>query len=85
MRPKHDTPLQRPRQSLHRGQPATATATASSGTSASAVASAAWRAGWIDAGLVQVRMPGGTAPVRLVEQEGVLQGVALFGTARRVS
>lgn len=60
-------------------------ATASSGTSASAVASAAWRAGWIDAGLVQVCMPGGTAPVRLVEQEGVLQGVALFGTARRVS
>jgi len=55
--------------------------TASSGTSASAVASAAWLSGWVQAGLVEVVMPGGTAPVRLIEQEGQLQQVQLFGTA----
>ena len=58
--------------------------TASSGTSASAVACAAWTAGWVSAGLVQVKMPGGTAPVRLVEQDGVLRQVLLFGTANRL-
>ncbi|WP_397451781.1 diaminopimelate epimerase [Pseudomonas sp. NA-150] len=58
--------------------------TASSGTSASAVACAAWRVGEVDAGLVQVVMPGGTAPVRLIEQDGALQQVMLFGAARRV-
>jgi diaminopimelate epimerase len=58
--------------------------TASSGTSASAVASAAWLCGWVDAGLVEVVMPGGTAPVRLVEHDGLLQNVQLFGTARRM-
>lgn len=57
--------------------------TASSGTSASAVASAAWLSGWVQAGLVDVVMPGGTAPVRLIEQEGRLQQVQLFGTAHR--
>jgi diaminopimelate epimerase len=57
--------------------------TASSGTSASAVACAAWRAGLINAGLVHVTMPGGTAPVRLVEGDGSLQQVSLFGVARR--
>jgi len=57
--------------------------TASSGTSASAVACAAWRVGWVDAGEVRVEMPGGTAPIRLVEQAGELQSVHLFGAARR--
>ncbi|KPA88858.1 diaminopimelate epimerase [Pseudomonas asplenii] len=57
--------------------------TASSGTSASAVACAAWRVGWVAAGEVRVEMPGGTAPIRLLEQGGELQGVHLFGTARR--
>lgn len=55
--------------------------TASSGTSASAVASAAWLCGWVDAGTVDVVMPGGTAPVRLIEQEGQLKHVQLFGQA----
>jgi diaminopimelate epimerase len=58
--------------------------TASSGTSASAVACAAWRVGWVRPGLVEVVMPGGTAPVRLLEQQGKLQQVLLFGTARRI-
>jgi diaminopimelate epimerase len=56
--------------------------TASSGTSASAVACAAWTAGWVNAGTVLVEMPGGTAPVRLVEKNGLLERVFLFGTAR---
>lgn len=56
--------------------------TASSGTSASAVASAAWLCGWVEAGTVEVVMPGGTAPVRLIEQEGQLKQVQLFGQAR---
>jgi hypothetical protein len=30
---------------------------------------------------VEVVMPGGTAPVRLIEQDGRLQQVQLFGTA----
>ncbi|MCI8209442.1 diaminopimelate epimerase [Pseudomonas sp. S25] len=55
--------------------------TASSGTSASAVACAAWYAGSVSAGLVQVEMPGGTAPVRLEEQNGELR-VSLFGVAK---
>ena len=57
--------------------------TASSGTSASAVACAAWHAGRVSAGLIEIEMPGGTAPVRLVESDGELQEVALFGVARR--
>lgn len=56
--------------------------TASSGTSASAVASAAWFCGWVQAGLVEVVMPGGTAPLRLIEHDGQLLQVQLFGTAR---
>lgn len=56
--------------------------TASSGTSASAVASASWQAGWVHAGLVKVTMPGGTAPIRLVEQDGQLHQVLLFGVAK---
>ncbi|MCU7647566.1 diaminopimelate epimerase [Pseudomonas piscis] len=59
--------------------------TASSGTSASAVACAAWRVGWVKAGEVQVVMPGGTAPLRLEERDGVLRRVSLFGTAQRMS
>lgn len=55
--------------------------TASSGTSASAVASAAWLCGWVGAGTVEVVMPGGTAPVRLIEHEGQLANVQLFGAA----
>lgn len=54
--------------------------TASSGTSASAVACAAWHAGLVNAGMVQVSMPGGTAPVRLEEVDGELR-VSLFGVA----
>lgn len=57
--------------------------TASSGTSASAVACAAWHAGLVDAGMIQVSMPGGTAPVRLREGNGDLQ-VSLFGVAKIV-
>lgn len=56
--------------------------TASSGTSASAVACAAWRAGWVCAGDVEVVMPGGTAPVRLHVQAQTLLSVSLFGAAR---
>jgi diaminopimelate epimerase len=55
--------------------------TASSGTSASAVASACWRAGWVQGGRIKVTMPGGTAPIRLIEQDGELQQVLLFGVA----
>lgn len=57
--------------------------TASSGTSASAVACAAWQAGWVSAGEVQVVMPGGTAPVLLEESDGELIRVRLFGTAHQ--
>lgn len=55
--------------------------TASSGTSASAVACAAWLNGWVGAGLVEIIMPGGTAPVRLTEQDNQLRHVQLFGAA----
>ncbi|KJH86906.1 DeoR faimly transcriptional regulator [Pseudomonas fluorescens] len=58
--------------------------TASSGTSASAVASAAWRVGWVKAGVVRVVMPGGTAPILLEEEAGELMRVRLFGAARLV-
>jgi len=57
--------------------------TESSGTSASAVACAAWRAGWVTSGAVEVVMPGGTAPVRLHAEAGELLSVSLFGTAQR--
>ncbi|PYC02166.1 diaminopimelate epimerase [Pseudomonas protegens] len=59
--------------------------TASSGTSASAVACAAWRVGWVQAGRVEVLMPGGTAPLLLQETDGVLTRVSLFGTARALA
>ncbi len=56
-------------------------ATASSGTSATAVACAAWHVGLVQAGQVSVQMPGGTAPLKLLEREGELIAVQLFGTA----
>lgn len=56
--------------------------TESSGTSATAVACAAWQVGLVAAGQVSVQMPGGTAPLKLLEQDGRLAGVWLFGTAR---
>lgn len=59
--------------------------TASSGTSASAVACAAWAAGLVKGGAVQVKMPGGIAPLKLDEQDGALLGVALFGVATGVA
>jgi diaminopimelate epimerase len=59
--------------------------TASSGTSASAVASAAWRVGWVKAGVVRVVMPGGTAPILLEEEAGELVRVRLFGAARPIT
>jgi diaminopimelate epimerase len=58
--------------------------TASSGTSASAVACAAWRVGWVEAGEVQVVMPGGTAPILLEAIDGEQVRVRLFGTARLI-
>jgi diaminopimelate epimerase len=58
--------------------------TASSGTSACAVAAAAWLAGSVSGGMVEVVMPGGIAPVRLIENEGSLVQVLLFGTACRL-
>lgn len=58
--------------------------TASSGTSASAVASAAWRVGWVAAGLVRVVMPGGTAPILLEQQDEEGVRVRLFGTAKAI-
>ncbi len=56
-------------------------ATESSGTSATAVACAAWQAGLVQAGQVSVQMPGGTAPLKLVAEQGQLIAVQLFGTA----
>ncbi|MGY2137951.1 diaminopimelate epimerase [Pseudomonas reactans] len=56
--------------------------TASSGTSASAVACAAWRAGWVESGEVEVVMPGGIAPVRLQTDGETVLSVSLFGAAR---
>lgn len=58
--------------------------TASSGTSASAVAAAAWLAGRVSAGMVEVVMPGGSAPIRLIERDGDLVQILLFGTARKL-
>lgn len=57
--------------------------TLSSGTSACAVASAMWRSGQILAGDSEVEMPGGTAPIRLLESDGELVQVQLFGVAEK--
>jgi diaminopimelate epimerase len=57
--------------------------TLSSGTSATAVASAARKLGLLDANTVNVRMPGGVAPVRFDERNGSLARVMLFGVAQQ--
>jgi len=59
--------------------------TLSSGSSATAVASAARKLELLDANTVNVRMPGGLAPVRFDERNGNLQRVMLFGEARRAN
>ena len=55
--------------------------TASSGTSATAIACAFWRLGFVGAGRVEVEMPGGTAPLALVENDGQLSQMRLLGMA----
>lgn len=57
--------------------------TLSSGSSATAVASAARTLGLVTATLVNVKMPGGVAPVRFDEHNQTLQRVMLFGQAQR--
>ncbi|TSA11604.1 MAG: diaminopimelate epimerase [Betaproteobacteria bacterium] len=57
--------------------------TLSSGSSATAVASAARKLGLVDAQSVDVRMPGGIAPVRFDERDGRLARVMLFGEAQQ--
>jgi diaminopimelate epimerase len=57
--------------------------TLSSGSSATAVASAARKLGLLDAKTVNVRMPGGVAPVRFDERNGSLERVMLFGEAQQ--
>ena len=59
--------------------------TLSSGSSATAVASAARKLGLLDANTVNVRMPGGVAPVRFEERNGSLARVMLFGEARQAN
>jgi len=59
--------------------------TLSSGTSATAVASAARKLGLLDAKTVNVRMPGGVAPVRFDERNGSLERVMLFGEAQQAN
>jgi diaminopimelate epimerase len=59
--------------------------TLSSGTSATAVASAARALGLLGAKTVNVVMPGGVAPVRFDESDGILKRVMLFGEARRTN
>lgn len=57
--------------------------TLSSGSSATAVACAARALGLVDAKTVNVAMPGGVAPVRFDENNGILERVMLFGEARK--
>jgi len=59
--------------------------TLSSGSSATAVASAARKLALLDAKTVNVRMPGGVAPVRFDERNGSLERVMLFGEAQRAN
>jgi diaminopimelate epimerase len=59
--------------------------TLSSGSSATAVASAARKLGLVDAKTVNVRMPGGVAPVRFEQGDGGLERVMLFGEARQAN
>ena len=57
--------------------------TLSSGSSATAVASAARKLGLVDAKTINVKMPGGVAPVRFDERNGSIERVMLFGEAQR--
>jgi len=59
--------------------------TLSSGSSATAVASAARALGLVDAKTVNVKMPGGVAPVRFDEHNQFLERVMLFGQAQRAN
>jgi diaminopimelate epimerase len=59
--------------------------TLSSGSSATAVASAARALGLLGAKTVNVVMPGGVAPVRFDESDGILKRVMLFGEAQRTN
>ena len=59
--------------------------TLSSGSSATAVASAARELDLIKAKTVNVAMPGGIAPVRFDERNGILERVMLFGEAKRAN
>ncbi len=59
--------------------------TLSSGSSATAVASAARKLGLIVAKTVNVRMPGGVAPVRFDEADASLERAMLFGEAQRAN
>ena len=59
--------------------------TMSSGTSATAVASAARKLGLVEAKTINVRMPGGVAPVRFDERNGSLERVMLFGEAQQAN
>ena len=59
--------------------------TLSSGSSATAVASAARELGLLGAKTVNVVMPGGVAPVRFDENDGILKRVMLFGEAQRTN
>jgi diaminopimelate epimerase len=59
--------------------------TLSSGSSATAVASAARSLGLLSAKTVNVVMPGGIAPIRFDESDGILKRVMLFGEARRTN
>ncbi len=59
--------------------------TLSSGSSATAVASAARKLGLVKAEMVGVKMPGGVAPVRFDEHNGMLERVMLFGEAKRAN
>lgn len=59
--------------------------TLSSGSSATAVASAARMLGLLEAKMVKVAMPGGVAPVRFDERNGILERVMLFGEAQQTN
>jgi diaminopimelate epimerase len=59
--------------------------TLSSGSSATAVASAARMLGLLGATTVNVAMPGGVAPVRFDESNGILERVMLFGEAHKTN
>lgn len=59
--------------------------TLSSGSSATAVASAARKLGLVDAKTVNVRMPGGVAPVRFDDRDRSMERVMLFGEAQRAT